>query len=711
MDAVRVGDKWFGCVLGAGFDSRVNDRANRMSWPRGRMRYNLAMVAELRVFKPLPFRIVARRRRALGDRSDAGRGRQREVLRRGHAGLPGRRRSTDGLIDMTVIGPVSKPRVPQDLPQGLQGHPRHHPAVTMRRAEGRHARVRRGSRRTPMASSCPTCRSPASACRERCGSWPDGAAAAGSLETMASPAERYAAARRRSARIRRWRSSPPATEFTLDDFQVAPARRSRTGTACWSRHRPEPARRWSASSRSTWRLRARRQVLLHDADQGAVEPEVPRPDRAVRRRPGRAAHRRQRDQRRRRRRRDDDRGAPQHALRRLAGAARAVLTSSWTRCTTSPTGSAARSGKRSSCTCPRRSQLVSLSATVSNAEEFGEWLQTVRGDTTVIVEEHRPVPLWQSVLVGNQLHDLFVASPRSCAASSRRSTRTSTRLAAEESRFARTHGDRRPAARRPRGPRSRIDAPRRSEVVERLDAAGLLPAIVFIFSRAGCDAARPAVPAGRAAADRTRASATDPRRSSSGASPLIPDEDLAVLGYAELLDGLRARRRRAPRRACCRCSRRSSRSCSRPGSCKVVFATETLALGHQHAGPQRRAGVARQVERRGARRPHAGGVHPAHRPGRPARHRRRGARRRAVDRRARPATRRRPGLDPHLSAALELPAVVQHGGQPGHRRSAEPRRESCWSRRSRSSRPTARWSAWPGRCGATTRRSRATPSR
>src|SRR5271170_7655645 len=60
---------------------------------------------------------------------------------------------------------------------------------------------------------------------------------------------------------------------------------------------------------------------------------------------------------------------------------------------------------------PESVRLVSLSATVSNAEEFGDWLQTVRGDTTVIVEEHRPVPLWQSVLVGNQLHDLFVATP------------------------------------------------------------------------------------------------------------------------------------------------------------------------------------------------------------------------------------------------------------------------------------------------------------
>src|ERR1700761_3300078 len=52
-------------------------------------------------------------------------------------------------------------------------------------------------------------------------------------------------------------------------------------------------------------------------------------------------------------------------------------------------------------------RLVSLSATVSNAEEFGGWIQTVRGDTTVVVDEHRPVPLWQHVMVGKRLFDLF----------------------------------------------------------------------------------------------------------------------------------------------------------------------------------------------------------------------------------------------------------------------------------------------------------------
>ena len=50
---------------------------------------------------------------------------------------------------------------------------------------------------------------------------------------------------------------------------------------------------------------------------------------------------------------------------------------------------------------------VALSATVSNAEEFGAWLVTVRGDTRVIVDEQRPVPLWQHVLVGTRLFDLF----------------------------------------------------------------------------------------------------------------------------------------------------------------------------------------------------------------------------------------------------------------------------------------------------------------
>src|SRR5919199_2989236 len=56
---------------------------------------------------------------------------------------------------------------------------------------------------------------------------------------------------------------------------------------------------------------------------------------------------------------------------------------------------------------PESVAVVSLSATVSNAEEFADWLVTVRGHTTVVVEEHRPVPLWQHVLACNRLYDLF----------------------------------------------------------------------------------------------------------------------------------------------------------------------------------------------------------------------------------------------------------------------------------------------------------------
>src|ERR1700758_5349624 len=64
---------------------------------------------------------------------------------------------------------------------------------------------------------------------------------------------------------------------------------------------------------------------------------------------------------------------------------------------------------------PESVRLAALSATVSNAEEFGDWLQEVRGDTTVIVDEHRPVPLWQHMLAGGRMYDLFVETDDSTA--------------------------------------------------------------------------------------------------------------------------------------------------------------------------------------------------------------------------------------------------------------------------------------------------------
>ena len=162
---------------------------------------------------------------------------------------------------------------------------------------------------------------------------------------------------------------------------------------------------------------------------------------------------------------------------------------------------------------PEDVAVISLSATVSNAEEFGAWLGEVRGDTEVIVEEHRPVPLWQHMMVGQGIYDLFVDESETAARSSdpaalRDSARVNPELLDALSGFDRAPTDagasRTPAARGavvarsaaaapsdgppPRGGRFG-GGPSRADVIERLDRAGLLPAITFIFSRAGCDAA------------------------------------------------------------------------------------------------------------------------------------------------------------------------------------------------------------------------------
>jgi diacylglycerol kinase (ATP) len=133
MDAIRVGEKWFGCVLGAGFDSRVNDRANRMSWPRGRMRYNLAIVAELGVFKPLPFRITFDDEDpieteamlvAVGNAKSYGAGMM--VLPDAEV--------NDGLLDVQVLSAIGKVEFLKTFPKVFKGTHVTHPAVTIRRA-------------------------------------------------------------------------------------------------------------------------------------------------------------------------------------------------------------------------------------------------------------------------------------------------------------------------------------------------------------------------------------------------------------------------------------------------------------------------------------------------------------------------------------------------------------------------------------------------
>ena len=225
---------------------------------------------------------------------------------------------------------------------------------------------------------------------------------------------------------------------------------------------------------------------------------------------------------------------------------------------------------------PQHVRLVSLSATVSNAEEFGEWLHEVRGDTTVIVEEHRPVPLWQSILVGHDLHDLFVAPAGGADDDPPIVNPALTRLAAEEARHWRTHADRRSGGNR-RRIRGRAPAPHRADVVAVLDHAGLLPVIDFIFSRAGCDAAvRQCLRAGVRLTDpdeRSRIRALAERRTAT-----IPDGDLAVLGYPEFLDGLE-RGIAAHHAGLLPVFKEIVEELFVAGLVRVVFATETLALG------------------------------------------------------------------------------------------------------------------------------------
>jgi ATP-dependent RNA helicase HelY len=229
-------------------------------------------------------------------------------------------------------------------------------------------------------------------------------------------------------------------------------------------------------------------------------------------------------------------------------------------------------------------QLVSLSATVSNAEEFGAWLDTVRGDTVVVVEERRPVPLYQHVMVGSRLLDLFVDSaaggdPRvnpQLLEQSHRDQRLE--LGTHRGAGARGRNGRRGGyGGGPRRPGPRPGTPSRAEVVSQLDAAGLLPAITFIFSRAGCDAAvRQCLAAGVRLT--TPEEATSIRAYAEERTADVPPEDLDVLGYWEWLDGL-ARGVAAHHAGLLPSFKEVVEHLFARGLVRCVFATETLALG------------------------------------------------------------------------------------------------------------------------------------
>jgi ATP-dependent RNA helicase HelY len=215
---------------------------------------------------------------------------------------------------------------------------------------------------------------------------------------------------------------------------------------------------------------------------------------------------------------------------------------------------------------PESVRVVALSATVSNAEEFGEWLSQVRGGTEVIVDEHRPVPLWQHMLAGRRLYDLFTDDEHR-------------QVNPELLRIAQRDAYRMPSSRPRRGgsrPR-RTPAPFRPEIIDRLDSAGLLPAIDFIFSRAGCDAAvQECLAAGLRLTTPDEAEHIETVASRRTAD--IPDEDLAVLGYHDWVTGLR-RGIAAHHAGMLPAFKEVVEELFAAGLVRIVFATETLALG------------------------------------------------------------------------------------------------------------------------------------
>ncbi len=229
---------------------------------------------------------------------------------------------------------------------------------------------------------------------------------------------------------------------------------------------------------------------------------------------------------------------------------------------------------------PDEVRLVSLSATVSNAEEFGGWIQTVRGDTAVIVDEHRPVPLWQHVLVGKRLFDLFDYRATRAATKQNRELVVDPELLRHiaHRREADRLTDWQPRGRgRNRGRPTMYRPPSRPDVIATLDREELLPAITFIFSRAGCDAAvkqclRSSLRL-TTEEERARIAEVVDRRCGD-----LPESDLIVLDYHEWREGL-LRGLAAHHAGMLPVFRHTVEELFSAGLVKAVFATETLALG------------------------------------------------------------------------------------------------------------------------------------
>lgn len=212
-------------------------------------------------------------------------------------------------------------------------------------------------------------------------------------------------------------------------------------------------------------------------------------------------------------------------------------------------------------------RLVCLSATVSNAVELAAWIDAAAGRCEAVVCSARPVPL----------EDRFLAYERHSRRVMDLSTLQDGRANPEVERLEERARTRSGSHRRQRSRGVRLARPRRSEIVEHLAAGGKLPAIVFVFSRQGCDdAARALVAEGAAFLDAAQQHRV--RQIAAAHTAALGSGDLEALGYDEWLEGLQAGVA-AHHAGLVPAFKETVEDCFTAGLLAVVFATETLALG------------------------------------------------------------------------------------------------------------------------------------
>ncbi len=223
--------------------------------------------------------------------------------------------------------------------------------------------------------------------------------------------------------------------------------------------------------------------------------------------------------------------------------------------------------------CPPEVGFVCLSATVANATELGEWLRSVRGPTTLVVERRRPIVLRHHLAVFRRSEGQAVLLPLlDHGRPAEEGLRLDQSVRRRATRTRHLHGWQ--GARRPSLP---VRAPRRVELIELLDDHDLLPAIVFIFSRAACDdAVRQCLRDGVRLTDRSERATI--RRIAEAHVETLTDEDLRVLGFPEWCEGLESGLG-AHHAGLVPAYRETVEECFAAGLLKVVFATETLSLG------------------------------------------------------------------------------------------------------------------------------------